>query len=189
MASFAMKNPIFKEIVCIKFYECTVISREHNVNLLQWFNSNKLLNDFFLGIKTGTTPSAGPCLCGYFQYGDFCAIACVMNTKTTESRFRDMAILFLWALDKFMCGMTCSEPGNNSSNILMPNWSQVNNAIAMKRKLKWTNFSTTIGSGGFNLNSGNVGNLQTQQMIQEEEHSLLSCADGVENQEVSPERK
>ena len=61
--TFAMKNPTFKEIVCRKFYECTVISREHNVNLLQWFNSNKLLNDFFLGIKTGTTPSAGPCLC------------------------------------------------------------------------------------------------------------------------------
>jgi D-alanyl-D-alanine carboxypeptidase len=85
-----------------KFYECTVISREHNVNLMQWFNSNKLLNDNFIGIKTGTTPTAGPCLCGYFAYKDFNAIACVMNTKTVDSRWKDMAMLFLWALDKYL---------------------------------------------------------------------------------------
>jgi hypothetical protein len=176
-----MRNQIFKEIVCRKFYECTVISREHNVCLLQWFNSNKLLNDFFLGIKTGTTPSAGPCLCGYFQYGDFCAIACVMNTKTMESRFKDMAILFLWALDKFICGLTCSEPGNNSSNVLIPNWSLPNSAIAMKRRLIWTNFSTTAG---VSLNAGNFqisGQIQDQQ-IQEEDHSLISCIDDGDQQ-------
>lgn len=120
IATYAMKNPIFREIVSRKFYECTVISREHNVNLIQWCNSNKLLNDFFSGVKTGTTPSAGPCLCGYFQYGDFCAIACVMNTKTTESRWKDMAILFCWALDKFLCGMQTTE--TIPSNTLMPYW-------------------------------------------------------------------
>jgi hypothetical protein len=56
-----------------------------------------------------------------------------MNTKTTESRFKDMAILFLWALDKYLCGMTCSEPGNNPNNILMPNWSQSNSISAIKK--------------------------------------------------------
>jgi D-alanyl-D-alanine carboxypeptidase len=66
IASLAMKNKHLKEIVSRRYYECTVVSREMNINLLQWFNSNKLLNDNFIGIKTGTTPSAGPCLCGYF---------------------------------------------------------------------------------------------------------------------------
>ena len=102
IASFAMKIDLFREIVGKRFYECTVISREHNVNLMQWFNSNKLLNDHFIGIKTGTTPTAGPCLCGYFAYKDFNAIACVMNTKTVDSRWKDMAMLFLWALDKYL---------------------------------------------------------------------------------------
>jgi hypothetical protein len=50
----------------------------------------------------GTTPTAGPCLCGYFAYKDFNAIACVMNTKTVDSRWKDMAMLFLWALDKYL---------------------------------------------------------------------------------------
>jgi hypothetical protein len=84
-----------------------------------------------------------------------------MNTKTTESRFKDMAILFLWALDKYMLGLTCSEPGNNSSNVLIPNWSQPNSAISLKRRLKWTNFNATMGpnqaSGSTNvLSNGNI---------------------------------
>lgn len=99
-----------------------------------------------------------------------------MNTKTTESRFKDMAILFLWALDKYMCGLTCSEPGNNSSNAVAPNWTQSNSVIAMKRRLKWTSFNATNGSGTAQFPSGsnNVlysGNIQDQH-IEEEDHSL-----------------
>ena len=102
IASIAMKNKLLKEIVSRRYHECTVLSRELNINLLQWFNSNKLLNDYFIGLKTGTTPSAGPCLCGYFQHGDFSIIVCLMNTKTVDTRWKDMAMLCLWALDKHM---------------------------------------------------------------------------------------
>lgn len=102
IASLAMKNKHLKDIVSRRYYECTVVSKEFNINLLQWFNSNKLINDYFIGIKTGTTPSAGPCLCGYFTYADFSVIVCLMNTKTVDSRWKDMAILCLWALDKHL---------------------------------------------------------------------------------------
>lgn len=105
IASIAMKNKLLKEIVSRRYHECTVLSKELNINLLQWFNSNKLLNDYFIGLKTGTTPSAGPCLCSYFQFGDFSIIVCVMNTKTVDTRWKDMAILCLWALDKYMHGL------------------------------------------------------------------------------------
>lgn len=101
VTSHLLRSELMREIVSKRFYECSVISREHSLQLIQWSNSNKLLNDYFQGVKTGTTPTAGPCLTGYFQYKEFTAIACVMNTKTTESRWKDMAILFLWALDKY----------------------------------------------------------------------------------------
>lgn len=104
LTAYAMKHRLFREVVAKKYFECTVISREHTINLIQWFNSNKLLNDYFVGVKTGTTPTAGPCLTGFFVYRDFSVVACLLNTKTVDSRWKDMAILFLWALDKYLVG-------------------------------------------------------------------------------------
>ena len=46
IASLAMKNKHLKDIVSRRYYECTVVSKEFNINLLQWFNSNKLINDY-----------------------------------------------------------------------------------------------------------------------------------------------
>jgi D-alanyl-D-alanine carboxypeptidase (penicillin-binding protein 5/6) len=35
-----------------------------------WYNTNKLLNlDGFIGVKTGATPSAGPCLSSVYRMG------------------------------------------------------------------------------------------------------------------------
>jgi D-alanyl-D-alanine carboxypeptidase len=35
-----------------------------------WFNTNKMLNlNGFVGVKTGVTPSAGPCLSSMFSIG------------------------------------------------------------------------------------------------------------------------
>lgn len=88
---------------------------------MQWFNSNKLLNENFLGVKTGTTPTAGPCLTGYFQYKDFQAIACLLMSKTSDTRWKDMATLFLWALDKHL--LKAQEqifPAGNYINIINP---------------------------------------------------------------------
>ncbi|CDW73870.1 d-alanyl-d-alanine carboxypeptidase family protein [Stylonychia lemnae] len=96
----AMKYDLFKEIVGRKQYECIVISKFGDPVNYQWTNSNKLLNSYFQGVKTGITPTAGPCLCCDFSYMDFSAIACIMDAKNVDIRWKEMATLMLWALDK-----------------------------------------------------------------------------------------
>lgn len=71
MTAFALRLDLFRDIVSKRFHECITVSYQHNVNMFQWFNSNKLLNDYFKGVKTGTTPTAGPCLTTYFVRRDF----------------------------------------------------------------------------------------------------------------------
>ena len=68
-----------------------------------------MLNEYFKGVKTGTTPSAGPCLTGYFVRREFSIIVCILNSKNSEIRFRDMAILVLWALDKHLQGLSAKD--------------------------------------------------------------------------------
>lgn len=83
-----------------KQHDCTVISRLGEAVAYSWTNSNKLLNNFFLGVKTGVTPTAGPCLCCEFKYEDFHIIVCIMDAKNVDIRWREMSTLVLWALDK-----------------------------------------------------------------------------------------
>jgi len=45
----------FSKIVSTKAYFCLRTK-------VTWTNTNKLLEDGFLGVKTGITPTAGPCL-------------------------------------------------------------------------------------------------------------------------------
>jgi D-alanyl-D-alanine carboxypeptidase len=60
------------------------------------------LNSYFKGVKTGVTPTAGPCLSSYFEYLDFSIVACIMDSKTIDVRWKEMATLVLWALDKHL---------------------------------------------------------------------------------------
>lgn len=66
---YAMNNPIFKEIVGKKLYKCKLFNRTFSHSKeTTWENTNKLLGmDGFLGVKTGITPAAGPCLTSFFQ--------------------------------------------------------------------------------------------------------------------------
>ena len=56
----------------------------------------------FSGIKTGVTPTAGPCLavgfksrCGIYDF-----IVVVMNCKTREARFIEIPKLVRWAVNR-----------------------------------------------------------------------------------------
>ena len=116
ITSFALRSSIFRDVVRKRYHECLTISQHHTVNMYQWVNSNKLLNDYFRGVKTGTTPSAGPCLTCHFVRRDFSIVVCLLNSKTSDSRFKDMAILILWALDKHLQGFTAKDSGNALAN-------------------------------------------------------------------------
>ena len=68
-----------------------------------WPNTNKLLGgDFFPYGKTGTTDTAGPCLVAQFKIAGYEARGCLIDSKTAELRWKEMAIILLWQFDKYL---------------------------------------------------------------------------------------
>ena len=69
LTCIAMSHPMFCEIVGKKEFECKIYNRTYGQERKSfWKNTNKLLkNEGFVGVKTGVTPSAGPCLSSMFQ--------------------------------------------------------------------------------------------------------------------------
>ena len=52
-----------------------------------------------MGVKTGITPSAGPCLSVHYRSseGTFDFIIVILNSKTREARFTEIPKLVEWA--------------------------------------------------------------------------------------------
>jgi D-alanyl-D-alanine carboxypeptidase len=67
-----------------------------------WENTNKLLNEYFIGSKTGITQGAGPCLVTQFQYGPYIGQGCLIDSKSLEIRWKEMSTILLWQFDKFL---------------------------------------------------------------------------------------
>lgn len=94
------------EIVNAKTFE--VVGSLAGRHVYKWENTNKLLWDTsgrygksaFFGVKTGTTPAAGPCLCVTYRDQSFDFVVVVLNCETHESRFTEIPILCRWAMVK-----------------------------------------------------------------------------------------
>ena len=56
----------------------------------------------FSGIKTGVTPTAGPCLavCFKSRCGVYDFVIVVMNCKSREARFIEIPKLVRWAMNR-----------------------------------------------------------------------------------------
>ena len=69
LTHYAMNFPVFREIVAKESHSCKIHNRTYgHTKEVQWINTNKLLSvKGFLGVKTGVTPAAGPCLASCFQ--------------------------------------------------------------------------------------------------------------------------
>jgi D-alanyl-D-alanine carboxypeptidase len=63
---------------------------------LRWFNTNKLLDVGFTGIKTGHTDVAGPCLASSVLFNDQLLICVALNCDSLDSRFSDTLKLVNW---------------------------------------------------------------------------------------------
>lgn len=83
-------------------HRCTVITFDHQLKLFRWENTNKLLNNYFVASKTGITPTAGPCLVSTFKYGPYEARGCLIDCKTPEIRWKEMATILLWQFDYYL---------------------------------------------------------------------------------------
>jgi D-alanyl-D-alanine carboxypeptidase len=101
LSCVAMKHDLFRCVVNTKKFTCwSRISPDHKY---MWKNTNQLLWDSskqFHGVKTGITPTAGPCLSGHFKSPNSDFIVVVLNCKTKELRFSEIAKLSEWAENK-----------------------------------------------------------------------------------------
>ena len=96
-------HPLLREVVNTKVYSLT--SRSNPLFKYEWENTNHMLwhkdgPGVFSGIKTGVTPTAGPCLAVTFKSrcNQFEFIVVVLNCKSREARFVEIPKLINWAM-------------------------------------------------------------------------------------------
>lgn len=99
-----MKNHTFRQIVRNQKYTCESRLMKSSGNqkghLYHWQNTNKLLENGYTGLKTGITPTAGPCLAASLIKDDFKFIVVVLNSKSMDHRWSEVEKLVSWAIGK-----------------------------------------------------------------------------------------
>lgn len=106
LSNIALKKHSFlAEVVNTK--ELLVPSRAIQKHIYEWKNTNFMLWNqdglgTYSGIKTGVTPTAGPCLSVCFKSKDglFDFIVVVLNCSSREARFVEIPKLINWAMAK-----------------------------------------------------------------------------------------
>lgn len=77
--------------------ECKSQKFDH---VYKWENTNQLLKEGFDGIKTGITPSAGPCLAASIQKDNYNVVVIVLSCCSPESRWLEVPKLVTWGIKK-----------------------------------------------------------------------------------------
>ncbi len=97
IASAAMENDTFREIVSTKYYEPRA-----------WKNKNRMLWDFegALGVKTGFTVRAGRCLVSAAERNDMTLVSVVLNSPQMFERSEE---LLSNSFDKYRMTQICSS--------------------------------------------------------------------------------
>ncbi|OMJ82509.1 hypothetical protein SteCoe_16796 [Stentor coeruleus] len=96
LTAYCMKNRLFRKIVSTSNYTCGIV----NGNILRkvdWINTNRLLTQGFNGVKTGYTPTAGPCLCCSVNDGNINIIIVILNARYRHLRWVEASRLLAWA--------------------------------------------------------------------------------------------
>jgi len=94
----SMKIPLFKEIVATK---SLIVNKKTNGNkkTYKWYNTHAMLGQRGInGIKTGITPSAGPCLATSLNHEGIELVIVIICTKTMEIRWSETWKLANWAM-------------------------------------------------------------------------------------------
>jgi serine-type D-Ala-D-Ala carboxypeptidase (penicillin-binding protein 5/6) len=95
-----MKSEHFRHIVKQEYYRLTVRNGTATREVI-WENTNKLLRrSGFVGIKTGITVTAGPCLAAAYEFKDKTYISVILRAPKVSARFKDTRILLHWALTR-----------------------------------------------------------------------------------------
>ena len=102
LMNYAMKYDLIAEVCSKNTHKCIVYSWDLNPRQFYWENTNKLINQYFVGSKTGITYTAGPCLVTNFKFGEYISFGVLINSKTPEIRWKEMATIILWHFDKYL---------------------------------------------------------------------------------------
>lgn len=98
LASVALKDKVFSEIVNTKEYTCEIINGDRKK--VTWKSTNKLLGKGVDGVKTGQTPKAGNCLCARFVSNKLPLIITVLACKSKNARWVEVPRLAEWVYSK-----------------------------------------------------------------------------------------
>lgn len=96
LSNAAMKLPFFTEIVKKQKYKCTGQNIDGHDKGFTWYNTNKLLTKGFNGLKTGITPTAGPCLASSYKDDHLNLIMISLSCKTPDHRWNEAMIMRDW---------------------------------------------------------------------------------------------
>ena len=100
-------STVFQDVVSTKIFQCK--SKVNPNHMYRWENTNKMLwensptaKPEFNGVKTGITPTAGPCLsCSYDSpNGQFKFLVIILCCKSPEARWKEIPRLCEWAGQK-----------------------------------------------------------------------------------------
>ena len=91
-----MAMPIFREIVNTKEYKNRITTNYGEERIVEWYeynyrreNTNKLLRrPGFIGVKTGITVTAGPCLATCYVFRNRTFIVVLLRTNKVSRRFK-----------------------------------------------------------------------------------------------------
>ena len=76
-------------------YLCLLMTKYGKEKYLRWENTNKLLDfKYCYGVKTGITPSAGPCFSAFFKVQNKSFVIVVFKTDKMTDRFIECKKLF-----------------------------------------------------------------------------------------------
>jgi len=93
-----MKMEKFRQVVKKMNHE--VASRLYSGHIYRWENTNILLKEGYSGIKTGITPSAGPCLAASILKNDMHVCVVVLSCCSMDSRWYEVPKLVSWGVKK-----------------------------------------------------------------------------------------
>lgn len=98
-AHLAKKNPYIAKVVRTAQYKCIGITGMGEKRIYNWVNTNILLNEGYDGLKTGITPTAGPCLIASKKYRGVPLIITLLHSKSCDHRWKETREIYDWAIN------------------------------------------------------------------------------------------
>lgn len=77
----------------------TILKRNDEERSVTWMNTNLLLDtEGFIGMKTGVTPTAGPCLTVVYIKDEIEIVLTLLNSKNLDYRWEEAKRLISWGV-------------------------------------------------------------------------------------------